>query len=143
MATAGSAITVKVLSRTETSSAIVAYMGIYMVQISLVPALFVWRTPTLEQWPWIILMGAVTTLGQWGMTQAYSSTDAIIVLPFDYARLPMVAVIAFIVFAETPDALTYLGGIIIAGATIYIARRESGLPRSRKLAAETPKSENM
>lgn len=142
VATAGSVITVKVLSRTEPSSAIVAYMGIYMVPISFVPALFVWQTPMWEHWPWIILMGAVATLGQWGMTQAYSSTDATIVLPFDYVRLPMVAVIAFIIFAETPDAMTYLGGIIIAGATIYIARRESRLARSRKLAAETPKSEN-
>jgi drug/metabolite transporter (DMT)-like permease len=143
VATAGSVITVKVLSRTEPSSAIVAYMGIYMVPISLIPAIFVWTTPMLEHWPWIILMGAVATLGQWGMTQAYSSTDATIVLPFDYVRLPMVAIIAFIVFAETPDAMTYLGGIIIAGATIYIARRESRLARSRKIAAEAPKSENM
>jgi len=142
VATAGSVITVKVLSRTEPSSAIVAYMGIYMVPISLVPALFVWQTPMLDHWPWIVLMGLAGTIGQWSMTQAYAATDATIVLPFDYVRLPMVALIAFFVFAEAPDAMTYLGGVIIALATIYIARRESRLARSRKLAAEAPKSEN-
>jgi drug/metabolite transporter (DMT)-like permease len=143
VATASTIITIKVLSRTERSSAIIAYMGIYMTPISLIPAIFVWTTPTLDHWPWIVLMGAIATLGQWGMTQAYAATDATIVLPFDYVRLPMVALIAFIVFSETPDAMTYLGGAIIAGATVYIARRESRLSRSRKIAAEAPKAENM
>lgn len=146
-ATAGSVITVKVLSRTEPSSAIVAYMGIYMTPISLIPALFVWTTPAWDLWPWILLMGAVATLGQWGMTQAYAATDATIVLPFDYVRLPMVAFIAYVIFAETPDALTYLGGLIIAAATIYIAHRESKIAKRRrseaaKVVAETPKAEN-
>ncbi len=143
VATASTIITIKVLSRTEPSSAIIAYMGLFMTPISLVPALFVWTTPPLDVWPWIIVMGAIATLGQWGMTQAYAATDATIVLPFDYLRLPMVALIAFIIFAETPDAMTYLGGAIIAGATIYIARRESRLARASKIAAEAPKSENM
>ena len=138
VATAGSVITVKALSRTEPASAILAYMGIYMVPISLVPALFVWTTPTLEQWPWILLLGAVATAGQWGMTQAYAAADATVVLPFDYVRLPIIAVIAYVVFAETPDAMTYFGGFVIALATIYIARRESRLARSRKAASETP-----
>ena len=142
IATAGSVITVKVLSRTEPASAIVGYMGIYMTPISLIPALFVWTTPSWDLWPWIVVMGAAATLGQWGMTQAYAAADATVVLPFDYVRLPMVAVIAYVVFAETPDAMTYLGGLVIAAATIYIARRESRLARSRKVTAETPKSEN-
>ena len=142
IATAGSVITVKVLSRTEPASAIVGYMGIYMTPISLIPALFVWTTPPWELWPWIVVMGAAAALGQWGMTQAYAAADATVVLPFDYVRLPMVAVIAYVVFAETPDAMTYLGGLVIAAATIYIARRESRLARSRKVTAETPKSEN-
>ena len=74
--------------------------------------------------------------------QPDAAADATVVLPFDYVRLPMVAVIAYVVFAETPDAMTYLGGLAIAAATIYIARRESRLARSRKVTAETPKSEN-
>ena len=146
-ATAGAVITVKVLSRTEPSSAIIAYMGIYMTPVSLIPALFVWQTPGLELWPWIILMGAVATLGQWGMTQAYASTDATIVLPFDYVRLPTVALLGYFAFAEVPDAMTCLGGLIIAAATIYIAHRESRLAKKRmndalKVTAETPRAEN-
>ncbi|MFN4284264.1 MAG: DMT family transporter [Alphaproteobacteria bacterium] len=147
VATAGSVITVKVLSRTEPASAIVGYMGIYMTPISLIPALFVWTTPSWDLWPWIVLMGAAATLGQWGMTQAYAAADATVVLPFDYVRLPIIAVIAYFIFAETPDAMTYLGGLIIAAATIYIAHRESKMAKKRrteaaKVVAETPKAEN-
>jgi drug/metabolite transporter (DMT)-like permease len=61
------------------------------------------------------------------MTRAYAATDVTIALPFDYARLPFAAVIGFIAFAETPDVWTWLGAFVIAGATVYIAHRESRL----------------
>src|SRR5882757_2696962 len=41
-------ITVKFLARTERPSAIVAFFMIYLTPLSLVPALFVWRTPDLS-----------------------------------------------------------------------------------------------
>src|SRR5579863_10493351 len=42
-----SAITVKFLARSESATAIVAYMVIYLTPLSLVPALFVWQWPSL------------------------------------------------------------------------------------------------
>jgi drug/metabolite transporter (DMT)-like permease len=124
-AVAGSVIMVKVLSRTESSSAIVAYMGIYMVPILLIPTLFVWQTPTLSLWPWLIAMGGVGTVAQWAMTQAYAAADATAVLPFDYLRLPFVAIAGLFVFGEEPDIWIWIGALVIAGSSIYIAHRES------------------
>lgn len=135
-AVAGSVIMVKILSRTEPSSAIVAYMGIYMVPMSLVPSLFVWQAPSWNIVPWLIAMGGLATLGQWAMTQSYAAADATVVLPFDYARLPLVAAIAFVAFGETVDVWTWIGGFVIAAAAIYIARRESKRAR-QQVAAET------
>lgn len=47
------------------------------------------------------------------------------VVPFDYLRLPVVAMIAFIAFGERPDLWTWIGGAIVAGSGIYIAHREA------------------
>jgi drug/metabolite transporter (DMT)-like permease len=39
--------------------------------------------------------------------------------------------IAWVAFAEVPDIWTWIGGAIIGGASIYIARREAQLARAR------------
>ncbi len=46
-------------------------------------------------------------------------------VPFDYARLPFVAVIAFFLFDEVPGLWTGVGAAVIAASAIYIARREA------------------
>lgn len=137
-AVAGAVIMVKILSRTETSSAIVTYMGLYMVPILLIPTLFVWETPPLALFPWLIVMGGLGTAAQWAMTQAYAATDATAVLPFDYLRLPFVAVVGYLVFEEKPDLWTWIGALVIAGSSIYIAHRESIQAKRHKITAETP-----
>ena len=137
-AVAGAVIMVKILSRTETSSAIVTYMGLYMVPLMLIPTLFVWQTPPLWIWPWLIAMGGFGTLAQWAMTQAYAAADATAVLPFDYLRLPFVAAIGFLLFDERPDIWTWIGALVIAASSVYIAHRESTQAKRHKLAAVTP-----
>jgi drug/metabolite transporter (DMT)-like permease len=133
-AVACSVIMVKILSRTEPSSLIVAYMGIYLVPMSLVPALFVWTPPSLNDWFWLILIGVVATIGQLGMTSAYAATEATVVLPFDYARLPSAALIGYLAFNEAPDSWTWIGATVIAASAIYIARREARLAKLRTAA---------
>lgn len=135
-AVAGSVVMVKILSRTEPSSLIVAYMVIYLVPMSLIPALFVWTTPSASDWFWLIFIGTVATIGQLGMTQAYAATEATVVLPLDYARLPFAALIGYIAFDESPDLWTWIGAVVIAGSAIYIARREAKLARPK--AVVTP-----
>jgi drug/metabolite transporter (DMT)-like permease len=137
-AVAGAVIMVKILSRTESSSAIVTYMGLYMVPMLLLPSLFVWQTPPWTLFPWLIAMGGVGTLAQWAMTQAYAAADATAVLPFDYLRLPCVAMVGYLVFDEKPDIWTWIGALVIAGSSIYIAHRESTQARRHKVTAETP-----
>jgi S-adenosylmethionine uptake transporter len=137
-AVACSIIMVKILSRTEPSSLIVAYMGIYLVPMSLVPALFFWTAPIGSDWLWLIFIGVVATAGQLGITHAYAATEATVVLPFDYARLPFAALIAYLAFDESPDLWTWVGAAVIAGSAIYIARREANLARARRKSPSPP-----
>ena len=133
-----SVTTVKILSRTEKPAAIVTWMGLFMTPASLVPALFFWRGPDWAEAGVLIVIGGMATIGQVAMTRAYAATEATIVLPFDYARLPFVAAIGFFAFAEMPDAWTWIGAAIIAVATLYIAHRESRLARAgRRIGTAT------
>jgi S-adenosylmethionine uptake transporter len=134
-AVAASIIMVKILSRTEPTSLIVAYMGIYLVPMSLVPALFVWTTPTGTDWLWLIGIGIVATFGQLAITSAYAAADATVVLPFDYTRLLFAALIGYLAFSEVPDTWTWVGAAVIAASAVYIARREAA--RSRTPVAAT------
>ena len=66
------------------------------------------------------------------LTKAFTYGDASALVSVDYLRLPFIALIGFLFFAEIPDIWTWIGGAVIAGATIYIARREAKLARLRE-----------
>ncbi len=132
-ASALSALLVKQLTRTEDSNAIVIYMNLYLTPISLVLALFVWQWPSLESVPLILALGLFATLAHQAMTRAFAAADASAVMPFDFARLPFVALIAWLAFGETPDGWTWFGAALIILAAAYTAQREA--VRSRAQAA--------
>jgi drug/metabolite transporter (DMT)-like permease len=133
---ASSQTIVKLLARTESPSAIVTWMGLYLTPMSLVPALFYWRTPGLWETAMLVTIGGLATIGQVALTRAYAATEVTIVLPFDYARLPFAAAIGYFAFAEQPDGWTWIGAAIIAAATVYIAHREARLARRTRRDAE-------
>ncbi len=126
---AASPIFVKVMARTESAGAIVTYMVLFTTPLSLVPALLVWQTPSLEQLGVAALLGAAGTLGHLCLTRALASADATVVVPFDYLRLPAVALIAYLAFGEVPVIWTWIGGGIIAASSFYITLREARLRR--------------
>jgi drug/metabolite transporter (DMT)-like permease len=126
---AASPIFVKIMAPTESTGAIVTYMVLFLTTLSLVPALLVWQTPTLGEIGFAALLGFAGTLGHLCFTRALASADATVVVPFDYFRLPAVALIAYLVFAEVPSVWTWIGGVIIAASSIYMTLREAKLRR--------------
>jgi drug/metabolite transporter (DMT)-like permease len=76
------------------------------------------------------------------MTRALASAEASAVVPFDYLRLPVVALIAYLAFGEVPDRWVWLGGAVIALSGLYIAQREAKLeppPAAPAAAAPEPR----
>ena len=130
---ASSTILIKVMARTESAGAITTYMVLLTTPMTLAAALFVWQNPSLGQLGWAALLGAAGSTGHFCMSRALATADATVVAPFDYLRLPTVALIAFIAFGEVPGVWVWVGGAVIAASSIYIAQRESrakGAPAS-------------
>ena len=57
-------------------------------------------------------------------------------MPYDFLRLPIVAVIGFVAFSEVPDAWTWAGGGIIFASSLYIAHREPRAARRTRRGEE-------
>ena len=126
---ATSSIIVKVLARTDEPAAIVTYMTLFLTPLSLIPALFVWQPFGAADLALFVLLGAVGSLGHFCLARSLATTEATLVMPFDYLRLPLVAVGAYALFGEVPDLWTWIGGAVIAGSSLYIAQREARLRR--------------
>ena len=134
---AAAAVLIRYLSRTEAPDTISTYYAIFTTPMMLVPALFVWITPTWEQLGWLMLMGLLGTIGQRTMSRGFAAADASIMLPVDFSRLIFAALFGFFLFAEIPSLYTALGALMIFTATVYIARRESAKSRARAAGEAT------
>jgi drug/metabolite transporter (DMT)-like permease len=123
------AIIIKSLAKTEKPDTIVTWQMLVFLPLSLLPALFVWKTPDLFQFVLLASTGLLGTMTQRCITRAYAAADATMVLPFDFTRLGFAALLGWVLFAHLPDAWTWAGGALIFAAVLWMARGEAKAAR--------------
>ena len=116
-------ILVKKLSLTEPTDKIVLYMLLINTPISFIPALFFWEWPSLYIFMWLIIIGISGTLAHFMFTKSVSLVESTSIIPIDFSRLPMTAVIAYVFFLETFVKYFYRGNHYFV-STIYILHRK-------------------
>lgn len=116
---------VKLLTRTDSTTSIVAWMSILLTIMSLPPALLYWQWPDLGQFALLAVMGILATLGHLGMTQALALADTTAVMSIDFMRLVWAAMIGSLFFGDVFDIYTWIGAVIIFSSGLYIVFRES------------------
>ena len=129
-------LVVKDLVKTESTIRMVTFQGFWMTVYTVVPAMLVWQNLSVEIWILLILAGFIATAGQWALTLAARQGEASAVMPFDYLRLPFIALLELTILGVVPQLASLAGGAIIAAAAIYIARREAQVSK-RALVAES------
>ncbi|MEX0348508.1 MAG: DMT family transporter [Paracoccaceae bacterium] len=72
--------------------------------------------PTSATIPWLILIGVCGLTAHFCITNALAIAPATIVVPFDFARLPVVAIVGALVYHEAIDIWVFLGGGMILAA---------------------------
>ena len=85
-------ILIKSLGRTESSVTITTYMSLMMATMSLVAALFVWQTPTAEQFLLLLGVGIFGGIGQLAMAEALRVGETHVIMPMDFIRLIWISV---------------------------------------------------
>lgn len=119
-----SVVMVKSLTRTDSVVVIIFWMLIVQSVIGLVPMLMVWQTPTLDMLPWILVVSFTGMSSHFCMARALTYAEATVVMPMDFLRLPLAAVIGFLLYSEQIDFYTAVGaGLILAGNLFNLRRR--------------------
>jgi drug/metabolite transporter (DMT)-like permease len=131
------AVLVKQLTAHDDPDKIVFLSNALLLPLSLVPALFVWRWPTLEVLPALIGMGVCAVLGHVSVVRGYAATDASLAMTFEFSKLPFAVGIAYLAFGEVIDAWTWIGALVIFASAVYITRREARLRAQRIRPAES------
>jgi len=130
VATGLTVVLIKQLTSRDDPDKIVFLTNLMILPLSLVPALFVWRWPTLVMLPPLLGMGVCAVVGHIALVRGYAATDASLAQTFEFSRLPFTVVIAYVAFGETIDIWTWIGALIIFASAVYITRREAKLRRS-------------
>jgi drug/metabolite transporter (DMT)-like permease len=132
-------IATKKLTMTESPFAIVFWMNAIQFALGAVAAGpgFVARLE-LAQLPAIAGLGIAGLLAHYCMSKAFQAGDASLVVPLDFMRIPLIAVVGWWLYAEPLDLMVFAGaGLIIAGI-IWNLRSEATAPRRRPTTGNNP-----
>jgi len=69
--------------------------------------------PTLQTLPWLIVVGLAGLLAHFCITNALAIAPATVVIPFDFVRLPAIAVVGMLLYGEPLDIWVLIGALVI------------------------------
>jgi drug/metabolite transporter (DMT)-like permease len=118
-------ITTKKLTMTETTFSIVFWMAVIQFPLSLVgsdPAVFL----HLEMRHILPALGVGTAglTSHYCLGNAFRSGDATLVVPLDFMRIPLIAVVGWAFYGERLDIFVLLGALIIVSGVLWNLRSE-------------------
>jgi drug/metabolite transporter (DMT)-like permease len=120
-------ISTKSMTKTESPLVILFYMFLIQFPLSLFPAIFTWVTPASADIPWIILVGVGAVSSHYCLTRAFQVADTLTVIPIDFLRLPVVAILGYLIYGEELEIALAFGAIIIFLGNYYNIKYESSL----------------
>jgi drug/metabolite transporter (DMT)-like permease len=103
----------KSLTRTETTVAIIFWMLVIQFVAGFFPALYVWKSPSMYAWGWMVVIAFCGTFSHYCMARAMLHADATVVLPMDFLRVPLTATVGWLIYSERLDMFTVLGAALI------------------------------
>lgn len=110
------------LAQNDTPLCILFYMTLIQLPLGLIPSLTNWVTPAVVLWPWLLLVGLSALSAHYCMTRALVLADVTVVIPMDFLRLPLIAVIGALFYQEAFDPLVLLGaGVMLLGNWINLS----------------------
>lgn len=109
------AIFTRLLTKTQTITCILFYLTGMQAIFGLICAGLDgdMALPTAMTLPWMILIGIAGLTAHFCLTKALSIAPATLVMPLDFLRLPIIAVVGIILYAEPVDIWVIVGGTLI------------------------------
>jgi len=121
----------KRLSGVDSPLTVLFWMSVLQTPVCLAAALPGWRAPSWADLPWIVAIGCGSFTAHYCLTSSMRHADATVVVPVDFFRLPLIAVIGALFYAEPFDPVVILGAAVIFAGVYYSISRE----HDRRVAA--------
>ena len=115
----------KWLTRSDRPLGILFYMVLMQTVLGGATSIFVWTPIAASDWPWLVLLAITGLTAHYSLTRALAAADASFVMPLEFLRLPLIAGIGFLFYAEAIEAATLLGALLIFSGTYDSLRFES------------------
>jgi len=122
-------IATKKLTATETTLGIVFWMAVIQFPLSLIgsdPAVFL-HLDTRHILP-AFGVGIAGLTSHYCLSNAFRAGDATLVVPLDFMRIPLIAVVGWLLFGERLDIFVPLGALIIVVGVLWNLRAEAIRP---------------
>ncbi len=119
-----SAISVRVLGRTDSTQSMVFWMIVLLSLFAVAASWHEWISIQRVHWPILIALAVSGALGQYAITEAFKSCDASVVAPLDYTALVWGVGFDWLIWNVAPDKTMLVGASIIVASGLYLIRRE-------------------
>ena len=119
-------ITTKKLTATETTFGIIFWMAVIQLPLSLIgsdPTVYL-HLETRHILP-AIGVGVAGLTSHYCLSNAVRAGDATLVVPLDFMRIPLIAVVGWAFYGERLDIFVLLGALIIIAGVLWNLRAES------------------
>lgn len=120
----------KKLTRRQSVTGIMFYLTALQLVFGLITAGYDGdiAAPTVQGAPLLVLVGLCGLLAHYCIANALNIAPAAVVAPFDFARLPFIAILAMLVYGEALDIWVFVGAVVIFGANYLNIWSESRGP---------------
>jgi drug/metabolite transporter (DMT)-like permease len=115
-----SALTVRMLGKTQSSTSMVFW---YLAMIGILSALLAlrdWHPIPAGDWPWLVLVGLTGALGQFWITDAFRRAPPSVVGPFEYTSMLWAFAIDWIFWSAQPTAALLAGAGVVIASGIFV-----------------------
>ncbi len=105
----------KKLTRTESVTCVLFYLTVMQAVFGVICAGYDGdiAIPSLTALPYVLVIALCGLLAHFCITSALSVAPATVVIPVDFARLPVIAVIGMLAYGEALDILVLAGAVLI------------------------------
>jgi len=108
----------KSLSLTETPFSILFFMCALQFPIGLALSISSWLWPNLEQWFWLIIIGLSALSAHFCLAKSMQYADVTSIVTLDFFRLPLIALVGVVFYAENFELSLLVGGIMMLVANL-------------------------
>jgi drug/metabolite transporter (DMT)-like permease len=103
----------KRISGHDSALIILLYMHLIQLPLAILLVVFDFAWPQGIVWIYVVLTAIAAMAAHYCMAKALSYSDAMVVMPMDFLRLPLIALVGFLFYQEQIDLWLFAGALVM------------------------------